>query len=583
MVVHGPVAMGTRRLSILDVAGSNQPLVNEAGTLWLVGNGEIFNYVELREMLLARGHRFATQGDLETLLHLFEEYGPDFVHHVNGQFSVALFDARTNELHLFRDHFGITPLFYVRTPRALVFGSEVKAILCHPAVSRAVDLAGLDQIVCFPGLVSPRTMFTGIRALPPGHRLYARDGMISEHEYWDLDYPSEDIRQQTPQECAPQFLRLFDRAVELRMRSERDVGVYLSGGLDSSFVAASMRMNRPAGKIRAFSIVFPESRAIDEARYQRLMARHLELEHIEVEFRDCDIARHLQQMIWHAECPVKETYNTCAMALAGAARDNGVPVVLGGEGADELLAGYPGYRFDSLALQTGKPEALDPAEAAARRVLWGSESVRYERKYHPFGQWRRQLFSAQVLDAFAKIDALSCPPVNTERLNGRHPIHQRSYLDCKMRLTDHLLGDHGDRMAMSQSVEARFPFLDPQLVDFVRGLSPDLKVKGLEEKILLRHAAATRVPAQILRREKFGFRSPGSPCLFGTARSLIEEVLHPDRVRRQGYLNVDTVEELKRRQATAGQFNPHAEDDLLLIALTFGMFVEQFSMPALCA
>jgi asparagine synthase (glutamine-hydrolysing) len=581
--LQGPLAMGTRRLSILDIAGSDQPLFNETRDLVLVGNGEIFNFVELRKELLARGHRFATQGDLEVVLHLYEDYGADFVHHVHGQFSVVLYDMRTRQLYLFRDHMGITPLFYAQFDRQLIFASEIKAILKHPAARREVDLQGLDQIICFPGLISPTTMFAGVSALRPGHYLRVCEGRIEDLQYWDLDYPPAGTlyEDQDSEALAGEFRRVFDDAVKIRMRSDRPVGVYLSGGLDSSFVAASMRGIQSAGRLVSFSIVFPESRSIDERRYQRLMAQHLELEHVEIAFREADIAEYLRAMVWHAECPVKETYNTCSMALAKAAGDRQIPVVLGGEGADELLGGYPGYRFDSLAAQA-PPAVLDADEARVRARLWGNAAVRYERMYHQFDQWRRGFFSAAVVAEFDRVNCLARPPIRTDRISGRDPIHQRSYIDSKVRMADHLLGDHGDRMAMAASVEGRYPFLDRHVVDFVRQLSPEWKVRGLEEKILLKHAARSRVPETIIRREKFGFRAAGSPALLRMQLPFTEELLDPARLARQGYLNPATISAIVAQSRQPGaQFNPHAQDDLLLIAMTFGLFLELFDMPSL--
>jgi asparagine synthase (glutamine-hydrolysing) len=580
--VEGACAMGTRRLSILDKDGSNQPLFNEERDLVLVGNGEIFNYIELQQELVGRGHRLSTRGDLETILHLYEDHGPGFVHHVEGQFSVAIYDRKQNKLSLFRDRFGITPLFYAEFDGNLIFASEIKAILRHPACTRRVDLMGLDQIVCFPGLISPRTMFAGINSLRPGHWLEVQGSKLTEHEYWDLEFPAKEFCYNDIEvdEEAEEFLRRFDHAVAVRMRSDRPVGVYLSGGLDSSLVASAMRANQPSGRMMSFSIVFPESRAIDERRFQRLMVQKLDLDHVEVPFLDAQISENLSRMVWHAECPVKETYNTCSMALAKAASGSSVPVVLGGEGADELFGGYPGYRFDSISGLSS--QVLDPTESLARERIWGDSSVRYERAYHEFGLWRRRLFSDRILSEFEFVDSLSNPPIRVDRLTGRHPIHQRSYIDCKVRMADHLLGDHGDRMAMAYSVEGRYPFLDRRVVEFVRYLAPDKKVRGLDEKILLKEAAKGRVPDQIVRREKFGFRSPGSAALMKMPNSQFADLLDPAKVERQGYLNPRLINELAvKAREPGGRVNPHAEDDLLLIALTFGMFLDLFKIPDL--
>jgi asparagine synthase (glutamine-hydrolysing) len=582
-IVRGSLAMGTRRLSIVDIHGSHQPLHSANNDIVLIGNGEIFNYVELRKDLVQRGHKFRTDGDLEVVLHLYEEMGSDFVKYVNGQFSIVVYENSRNQLTLFRDHFGVTPLFYAVFEGTFIFASEVKGILCHPLARREVDLAGLDQIVCFPGLVSPRTMFAGVRALRPGHWLRVNQKIIEEQEYWDLDYPTLNSSGPVTADREPtaDFLELFDNSVRLRMRADRPVGVYLSGGLDSSLVAASMRRHRPSKRIVAFSVVFPEFRAIDERRFQQMMVKRLGLEHIEVPFTQSDIATHLEEMVWHAECPVKETYNICSLALARTAKSMEIPVVLGGEGADELFAGYPGYRFDSLG-SSYQSQELGTHEADARSRLWGNKSVRYERMYHQFGEWRRQFYSDAVLAEFEPVDGLARPPVNTTRLAGRHPIHQRSYLDCKLRLADHLLGDHGDRMAMANSVEGRYPFLDRQVVDFVRVLSPNLKVQGLDEKILLKAAAAGRVPDAIVRREKFGFRAPGSPALLKLRLPFIDDWLNPSTLRRQGYLNVNTIEKLSTKyQLNTSHLNPHTDDDLLLIALTFSIFLGLFGMPDL--
>lgn len=580
--VEGGVALGMRRLSIIDPDGSGQPLRNRRGDIVLFGNGEVFNYRELRQQLQARGRRFLTDGDLEVILHLYEEMGMDFVHHLNGQFSIALFDKRTQQLHIVRDQFGITPVHYGVFGDVLVFASEIKAMLCHPAVPRRVDLVGLDQIICYPGLVSPRTLFQGISALPPGHRLEVSSGKATSYRYWDLDYPPEHDGHDamSEHEAVEEFSYRLGQAVALRLRADTPVGIYLSGGLDSSLVAALMRAAQPDRDIASFSITFPDMSLIDERKYQRMVATSLNFNHCEIAFSRDQIASRLRTSVWHAECPVKETYNTCTLAMAEAARANGVPVILGGEGADELLGGYPGYRFDAFAASERTPP--DPLEEAANVRLWGASGIRYERQYGRFAQWRRQFFSPDALEHLGEHGCLASPIVDTERLARRHRLHQRSVIDVKARLGDHLLGDHGDRMNMACSIEGRYPFLDRQLCEFLLKVPPNLKLRGLEEKYLLKQAAKGLVPTRIVNREKFGFRAPGSPYLLSLNEPWIQDILAPDTLRRQGYVNVEWINGMmSANRQTERALNPHLEDDLALLALTFGILLDAFDLPAL--
>lgn len=582
-LVEGSRAIGMRRLAIIDPQGSEQPLFNEDRSLALVGNGEIYNYIELREQLKARGHIFRTHGDMEVVLHLFEEYGVNMTDHLNGQFSLALLERQSGRLWLFRDPIGITPLHYAVFGNTFVFASEIKAILQHPAASRAIDLIGLDQALCFPGLVSPRTLFNGVRSLPAGHRLLVEGTVITQAVFWDMDYPLQDEESSITDEKAAvqQFLELFDTAVKRRLRADVPVGLYLSGGLDSSFVGASVRAVAPDHELTTFSVVFPENRAINERIFQKLMVRQLGSHHIEIPFEPASIADQLHQMVWHSECPAKETYNTCIMAMSAAARSHGIPVVLGGEGADELLAGYPGYRFDAFNHRHGT-EGLSQDEACFREQLWGSSAVRYERRYGDYRGFRRRFFSKEVEQHLRAEDCISKPVIDVSKVLGRHAVNQRSYLDIKLRLADHLLGDHGDRMNMMSSIEGRFPFLDREVVDFFRKLPPHFKLNGMDEKYLLKLAAAGRVPNAIIRREKFGFRAPGSSYLLEQNREWMYDTLSPERIAREGFFDpVSIAAELQRLHRAPIGSNPHADDDIVLFALTFSILLEKFDIKGL--
>jgi asparagine synthase (glutamine-hydrolysing) len=577
-------ALGIRRLKIIDLLTGDQPIANEDGSVVLACNGEIFNYRELRQELSGRGHTFRTQTDVEVLVHLYEELGEGLVHRLNGQFAFAIYDRRRRRLLLARDPFGVTPLHVCQTDGLLLFASEVKGILRHPAAPRRVDLVGLDQVLSFPGLIAPRTMFAGIESLPPGHLLIAEDGEVKVREYWDLDYPQdgEPASGRAEAEVIEELREIFRRSVARRLQADVPVGLFLSGGLDSSLVSAVASSLSDGVPRHSFSAAF-ESGEIDESKYQRLVAQALDFQHHEIPISDDAMLSRLRLMVAHCECPVKESFNTCSLALAEAAREAGVPVILGGEGADELFGGYPGYRFDAAG-----PRETDPFDVEAvleeelRERIWGDRRIFYERDQIPLREVKSAFYSDAIAACFEEFDCLNHPLVNPERLRGRHPLHQRSYLDFKLRLGEHLLSEHGDRMVMAHSIEGRYPFLDVELVDFVRGLPPSLKVNGMVEKYAVRKMAEGLVPKAILEREKFGFRAPGSPLLLQRKLDWVEELLAPERIRRQGYFNPGTVARLKARYSRPGfRLHPHLETDYLMVVLTFNLLLEDFQLPDL--
>ncbi|MFE3605404.1 asparagine synthase (glutamine-hydrolyzing) [Streptomyces goshikiensis] len=576
-LVRDGVALGFRRLSIVGLEGGEQPILNEDGSIAMVCNGEIFNHRELRAELEAKGHRFTTRTDVEVLVHLYEEHGTGLLERLNGQFAFAIHDSRRRRLFLARDQMGILPLYYAQPAGQFVFGSEIKAVLEHPAVARRPDLTGLDQVLTFPGTVGARTLFQGVSSLENGHYLLVEDGEVRRSKYWDLDYPldGEETDRRPDAYYIDTLRELLEQSVRRRLQADVPVGCYLSGGLDSSLIGALVHRVGTDTTPRSFSISFAD-RGIDESRFQRLMARRLGSDHHETAFRPADIAGDLRRMVWHAECPVKETYNTCSMALSASVRESGTRVVLTGEGADELFAGYLGYRFDL----GGRRAAGDPFEDDLRRRIWGDPHLFYERDYHAWRESKLDLYAPDVRDSFSDIDCLAQPVVDPEMLRGRHPVHQRSYLDFKLRLTDHLLSDHGDRMALAHSVEARYPFLDPDLVRFATTVPPRLKVTAQTEKYALKEVARGLVPDEIIHREKFGFRAQGSPALLREGVDWVEDLLSYDLIKRQGYFDPDVVEHLKKQYRQPGyEVHPHLGDDLLLTVLTFGVLLDTFSLP----
>lgn len=579
--VEDRLGFGFKRLSIIDLTSGNQPIYNEDRSIVMICNGEIFNYKELRHELESKGHRFYTHSDVEVLAHLYEEHGTDFLNKLNGQFAFAIFDRKTNTLLLARDHVGIAPLFYTVIDNTFIFASEIKAILKHPLVRREVNLTALDQIFSFPGLVSPRTMFKNIHSLKPGHSILIRDGRIEVNEYWDLNYPlASEIDTGKPESYYIEKLdELFSRSVQYRLQADVPVGFYLSGGMDSSLTASVIRKLH-SEKRHSFSIGFQQA-DIDERKYQELMADAVGSIHHNVIFDWPDISNRLRQVIYHAETPLKESYNTCSLTLSELVRENGIKVVLTGEGADELFAGYVGYRFD---MQRGEfdddlysPEMM--MEKEIREKLWGDPEFFYERNQYELRETKQAIYSKGVNERFREFDSVNQDLVDRAKLAGRHPMHKRSYIDFKLRIADHLLADHGDRVAYANSIEARYPFLDVEFIEFVKTIPPSLMINGPVEKYILKRLSEKYLPEQIIHREKFAFVAPGSPYLIRENIEWINDLLSYESIKKQGYFNPDTIERLKKMyQADNFNVNQTFENDLLMIVLTFGIFLEVFEM-----
>lgn len=582
--VDHSVALGFRRLSIIDLESGDQPIYNEDGSVVLMCNGEIFNYLELKKVLIQKGHSFRTKSDVEVLLHLYEEHGVDFLDKINGQFAFVIYDRKNRSVFLARDHFGINPLYYTIVNGWFIFASEIKAILEHPQVPREVDLTGLDQTLSFPGLVSPRTMFKGIQSLKSGHYIIVDNGEIAVREYWDLDYPplSAASISKSENEYIDELKELLAQSVKYRLQSDVPVGFYLSGGLDSSLIGALIGRIAPGTRRHSFSIGFTDE-DISETKHQKLMSEFTRSIHNEIMFDWSEIVERLSSMIYHCECPVRESYNTCSMALSAAAKNAGVKVVLTGEGADELFAGYVGHRFDRFRDGESKRYDLETAlEDELREKLWGVKEFFYEKDHHALREVKQTLYSKGVNELYKEFDCLNHALINKERLRGRHPVHQRSYLDFKLRLSDHLISDHGDRMTLANSVEGRYPFLDIDLVEFSTRIPPDLKLNNYIEKYILKRVATDLLPPEIVKREKFGFHAPGSPYLLQQGVEWINDMVSHERIKRQGYFNPDVIDRLRAEYTQSGfKLNLPFEDDLLIVVLTTSIFLDTFNLPNL--
>ena len=579
------IGLAITRLSIIDIEHGNQPLWNEDHSIVLIANGEIFNYIELKQQLIRNGHHFNTQSDCEVLIHLYEEEGCHFLNRLNGQFAFVIYDTNKKLLFAARDHFGITPFYYTKTKDDFfLFASEIKALLEHPSVHKEVDLVGLDQILTFPGLISPRTLFKSIHSLANGHYITINANQdVKTTEYWDLIYPktTDTISEQPESYYIEKLDQHFEQSVSYRLRADVPIGFYISGGLDSAMISAKAMQLQPFNK-NSFAINV-NSPNLSEAKYQRLLVKHLNTTHHEHWFQPKEILTRLKKVIYHSECALKETYNTASIALSELVNSAGIKVILSGEGADVFFAGYIGYRFDQMNL---KPSILSHStptnEHKLRHRLWGNEHFTYEKNYTDFKNVKRQLYSKSLRDIADSFEATNHFVINQERVENLNITHLRSYIDYKLRLCDHLISDHGDRMALANSVECRYPFLDKELVEFSTTIPPSLLVNNYQEKYILKKVARSFVPAPIIDRDKFAFATPASTALLSMNDPYINDLLSYERIKREGYFDPDTVQKLRHQYMQPGfSIQVPLEQDLLITVITFGMFLELFNMPYL--
>ena len=567
-------ALAHARLSIIDLETGAQPMANEDGSVWTVFNGEIFNYIELRVELQRLGHRFRTRSDTEVIVHAYEEYGERFVDRLNGQFAIALWDTRCERLVLARDRVGILPLFYARSGGRLLFASEIKAILAVAPQRAALDVHALAQIFTFWATVGSRTAFEGIKSLPPGHLLIVEDGTERLERYWDWTFPARGGGANLSLEATAEALRtLLSDAVRLQLRSDVPVGAYLSGGLDSSGIAALARQT--AGELQTFSITFDDTE-YDEGRFQRRMVEHLGVKHAALRCTARDIGDAFPDLIWHTESPILRTAPVPLMLLARQVHEAGFKVVLTGEGADEVFGGYdlfkegkirrfwarhPGSEWRAALFSRLYPY-LGRSPVTSRsfsRLFFGQ---RLEELDNPFyahlTRWRttRGIFRFLSPELRAQLQAVS----PEEDLKAQLPadftawddLARDQYIEVKTLLEGYLLSSQGDRPALAHAVEGRVPYLDHRVVELVNGLSPRLKLRGLREKVLLKAALTDVLPAPIVSRPKQPYRAPNSRCFFEGGQPLpyVKELLSASSLRRSGYFHPPAVERLVEKCQT---------------------------------
>jgi len=601
---EGRVGLAHTRLSIIDLEGGAQPIENESGSVRVVFNGEIFNFVELRAELERRGHRFRTRTDTEVLVHLYEDEGLGFLDALNGQFAIALWDATRERLVLARDRPGIIPLFHARRDGRLYFASEVKAIL--PLIGPpTLDAAALDQILTFWAPVSPRTPFEGVEELPPGHLLVAERGEVTIRRWWDWTFPAEGgpYAEGSAEDLARELWDLLEDATRIRLRADVPVGAYLSGGLDSSALAALVRSDA-GDRLRTFSIGF-EDAGLDERPYQRAMAEHLGADHSEIVCGHHEIAEAFPETVRATECPVLRTAPTPMGLLSGLAHREGFKVVLTGEGADEVLGGYdlfkeakvrwfwsksPGSAWRPNLLQRLYPY-LELSSMRAQSYVRDFFGAGLDRPDDPFfahlPRWTTTAQAKRFLAPdFARAGGTSAleamRDLVPEAAAGWHRFCRAQYLEAKSLMSGYLLSSQGDRQLMRSSVEGRFPYLDHRVIELANRLDPRLKMRVLDEKHLLKRAARGHVPDRVLSRHKQPYRAPDAAAFFEPGRPVpgyVEELLSEEALRRTGYFEPRSATLLvakARRGAVQSVRDNQALVGILSTQLWHHIFIDRF-------
>ncbi|MFQ5857813.1 MAG: asparagine synthase (glutamine-hydrolyzing) [Anaerolineae bacterium] len=588
----GPVGLGHRRLAIIDLTSAGrQPMSNEDNSVWITFNGEIYNFLDIRRELEERGHTFRSATDTEVVVHAYEEWGTDCLRRFNGMFAFGLWDAHSRRLWLVRDRLGVKPLFYCLLPERLLFGSEIKSILRGPGVDRTLDYEALAYYLALNYTPAPYTLFGAIRQLLPGHYIIADEtGHIEDREYWDIVYrepgPSDE------HDYVEEFRALLEDAVRLRLISDVPFGAFLSGGLDSS--SMTYWMSRHVDQVKTFSIGFGEA-SFDEVEHACTVAGAIGTDHHE-QIVTADAATILPKLVWHAEEPTADSSMVAVYRLAEMTRKH-VTMVLSGDGADEILAGYDTYQAHYLCrLYRFLPAwiracliapVIRKLPASDAKVSWDFKMKRFVAGANlspedAHATWRMvfnaearaELLSPARHEVGVKADAIDLYRAVFARTNARHPLDRMLYADARFYLPNDMLVKI-DRMTMAHGLEARVPYLDYRLVEFLAGVPPYLKLKGFRhKKYLLKTAMRGRLPDSILKRAKEGFNVPNARWIKGELKTFVLDHLSPEAIRPLGLLDSNVVERLLCDHFEDRADNSHQIWCLLVLCLWHRQFVQ---------
>lgn len=587
------LVLANRRLAIVGLADGKQPIGNEDGTVQCVFNGEFFEYPELRIMLEGKGHQFRTHTDTEVLPHLWEEYGPALLDRLKGQFAFCLHDTRTQTIFMARDRFGIVPLYWTVQERdgakLLLFASEIKGLLASGYVRAEPDLVGVNQVFTFFAVPGPHTCFKGIQLLPPGHCLTVDlpTGTITTRAYWELDFPDAGHEENPPERIAvAEYERLFFQSVQRRLRADVPVVAYLSGGVDSSVVAAvaSKVLGRP---IPTFTVAV-RAKGYDESPEAAMIARHLGTQSVVADYADADVRDAYPALINAAEFPVVDTSSAALLRLARQVHDHGYKVALTGEGSDEFLAGYPWFKIHRAmsAIEvlpgvnignylrvvglrlSGQPSFPLRLLREAQDCVGGHNG--WLDLYGMMSLSKMRFYRQDLKQELVQRTPYAELGLDRAKMMRWHPFHRSLLLGAKIMLAGHLLASKGDRVAMNSSVEVRPPFLDEDLVAYTNRLHPRWKLRRFHDKYILRKMAAKYIPHEIAKRAKKMFRAPlDSFYLAGpNTPPWIEQVLSTESLERTGYFDRQAVQHWRRVVPTMRTSLAKTSAALGLVAVT---------------
>jgi asparagine synthase (glutamine-hydrolysing) len=574
-IYHSPFAcLGNVRLSIIDVVGGQQPLSDSTGRYWIVFNGEIFNYRELRVELEEKGRSFKTNSDTEVLLELFAVYGRNCLDLLNGQFAFAIWDNKEEELFIARDRIGIRPLFYNINDGVFSFASEIKSLLQQKALPREFNPESLSQIYTFWASISPDTAFKNIFELSPGHYLYFNRNGLIVGKYWELSF-NDRFESLSLNEAKDHLNELLSSAVRLRLRADVEVAAYLSGGIDSSATVAYIKEIEP-GVLNTFSIGF-EDKVFDESGYQREAVKYLDTNHKSINCSSSDISYNFPRVVWHSETPLIRTAPTPMMILSRLVRSNNIKVVITGEGADEMLAGYDIFReaeirkfwarqpdsvIRPLLLKRIYPD-IPHLKNASPNILKMFFGYKLEDVQNPFYshllRWNNSNHIKKHFSEKIKTELGNYDPLDT--LTGKLPqgfnkwnsLAKSQWIETSVFMSGYLLSSQGDRMAMANSVEGRYPFLDHRVIEFCAGLPSKYKLRGLNEKFLLKKLVKDRIPDSIIKRPKQPYRAPiTSVFLDENTPEYVKHMLSERYTKKTGIFNFDSFSAMLNRIEKTG-------------------------------
>ena len=562
LYITDKLGLAHQRLSIIDIDSGHQPMVSIDGSIVLVFNGEIFNFIELREDLVKLGHTFVTHSDTEVIIHMYQRYGDSFVDQLNGQFSIGLWDGAAEKLLLIRDRVGICPLYYTFDHGCLIFASEIKAL--KPALVNGLTLsgAGLDQIFTFWSTVSPNTIFDNVYEVSPGHMMIIQASGSRQKQYWDWSYDA-DFSNSSEEQLIGELYELLIDATTIRLRSDVPVGAYLSGGLDSSSIVALIHKhgNIP---LRTFSLNF-EHESYDEKIYQDMLTKRYSTRHSQLLITSEDITNSLVDTLNHTESPILRSAPVPMGLLSNLAQQEGYKVILTGEGADEVLGGYDIFKEAKVRQFWAKNIKSKWRPLLLNRLYpyldipAGGESV-YLKKF--FGhalespnslffshlpRWSttakaKQFYSDEFSSTLKKTSMDTLSAYLPKNISSYHPFNRSQYIETKTLMSGYLLSSQGDRMLAKSSVEGRFPFLDHRLIEFANRLPPKVKMRGMNEKYLLKKAMAPHLPTKIINRSKQPYRAPD----VNTSNSLLmadclQEYLSEKEIKSLGFFSPKKV------------------------------------------